>query len=267
MLLGTFVPPLIVFPRKNMQAELMDGTPPGSIHACHISGWIQADIFTQWFRHFLEVMKATKSDPAILILDGHYSHTRNMEVIELGRENGVSIVCLPPHSSHKMQPLDLAFMKPLKTFYCQEIESWLKNNFPRTVTIRQVGKLFGNAYLRAATVETAVNGFRKSGIYPLNRNVFRSHDFAIHSGNEEHTERREQQSSVTELRQQNGPDTTDVTASTGCSEQSPSPSSSQMHSSRGFVRASDVSPIPSISNAAAERSSRAGSAKIITSSP
>lgn len=111
---GHYVPPLIVFPRKNMQAELMDGTPPGSIHACHISGWIQADIFTQWFRHFLGVVKATKSDPAILILDGHYSHTRNMEVIELGRENGVSIVCLPPHSSHKMQPPRLGIYETSK---------------------------------------------------------------------------------------------------------------------------------------------------------
>jgi hypothetical protein len=57
---GHCVPPLIVFPRKNMQVELMDGTAPGSIHARHISGWIQADIFTQWFRHFIAMVKPTK---------------------------------------------------------------------------------------------------------------------------------------------------------------------------------------------------------------
>ena len=28
-----FIPPLLVFPRKNMKPELMNGTPPGSIHA------------------------------------------------------------------------------------------------------------------------------------------------------------------------------------------------------------------------------------------
>jgi hypothetical protein len=64
-------------------------------------------------------------------------------------------------------------------------KSWLLNNFPRVVTIGQVGKLFGNAYLRAATVETAVNGFRKSGIDPPNRIVFRTHDFAIHAEEED----------------------------------------------------------------------------------
>lgn len=43
----TFVPPLIVFPRKNMKEELLDGAPAGSISACHPSGWIQTHIFTQ----------------------------------------------------------------------------------------------------------------------------------------------------------------------------------------------------------------------------
>jgi hypothetical protein len=159
---GHCLPPLVVFPRKNMQIELTDGTHQGG---CHVSGWIQTHIFTQWFRHFISVTKPTVDDLVFLILDGHYSHTRNLDVITLVRENNVYILCLPPHNSHKKQPLDLAFMKPLKTCCSQEIESWLLNNFPRIVTIRKVGKLFRNAYLRTATFETAVNGFRKNGIY------------------------------------------------------------------------------------------------------
>jgi len=55
---GHFIPPLLVFPRKNMKPELMNDTPPGSIHACHPSGWIQSEILTQWFLLFI---KHTKS--------------------------------------------------------------------------------------------------------------------------------------------------------------------------------------------------------------
>lgn len=29
-----FVPPLIVFPRKNMKAELLNGCPPGTVASC-----------------------------------------------------------------------------------------------------------------------------------------------------------------------------------------------------------------------------------------
>jgi hypothetical protein len=56
---GHFIPPLLAFPRKYMKQELMNGTLPGSIHACHPSGWIQSEIFTQWFLHFVKHMKPT----------------------------------------------------------------------------------------------------------------------------------------------------------------------------------------------------------------
>lgn len=84
---GLFVPPLIIFPRKNMKAELLNGAPLGSIARCHPSGWIQSEIFNAWLKHFIESTHPSPDDPVMLILDGHYSHTRNIDVIDLGREN------------------------------------------------------------------------------------------------------------------------------------------------------------------------------------
>jgi len=98
---GHFIPPLLVFPIKNLKQELMNGTPPGSVHACRPSWWIQSEISSQWFLHFISHTNLTKEDPVILVLDGHYSHTRNLEVITLARENHVDIICIPLHSSHK----------------------------------------------------------------------------------------------------------------------------------------------------------------------
>ena len=57
---GTFIPPLFVFPRVRMKAELMNGAPPGSIYACDKSGWMQLEIFVEWFKHFLKSTGATK---------------------------------------------------------------------------------------------------------------------------------------------------------------------------------------------------------------
>lgn len=45
------------------------------------------------------------------------------------------------------------------------------------VTIYEVGKLFAKAFSRAAVVETAVNGFRKTGVSPYNPDVFPDHLF------------------------------------------------------------------------------------------
>jgi len=48
--IGTFIPPLLLFPKKkSMKEEEMSGSQPGSIHACHLLGWIQSEIFSQWF--------------------------------------------------------------------------------------------------------------------------------------------------------------------------------------------------------------------------
>ncbi|XP_030746037.1 uncharacterized protein LOC115874879 [Sitophilus oryzae] len=147
---GGFVPPLFVFPRKNMKAELLDGAPPGSIAACHPSDWIQQHIFTQWLKHFIAHGKPTENDPVLLVLDGHYSHTRNLDVIEIARSNHLTIICIPPHTSHKLEPLDLSFMAPFKTYYSQSIQSWLKNNPDRNVTAFQICKLMSSAYLKDA---------------------------------------------------------------------------------------------------------------------
>ena len=38
----------------------MNGTPPGPIQAGHPSGWIQSEIFTLWFLHFIKHTKPKK---------------------------------------------------------------------------------------------------------------------------------------------------------------------------------------------------------------
>ncbi|XP_072398358.1 uncharacterized protein [Diabrotica undecimpunctata] len=179
-LAGGFVSPMAIFPRKNMKAELLNGAPAGTIATCHVSGWIQSHIFTNWLQHFISHVKPSEADPVVLILDDHYSHRRNIDSINLARQNQVVVLSLPSHYTHKMQPLDLAFMGPLKIYYSQEIENWLRNTPGREVTCYQVCELLGRAYVRCVRAEIAINGFRNSGICAINKHIFREHDFAIH---------------------------------------------------------------------------------------
>lgn len=175
---GSYMPPLFVFPRSRANEQLLNDSPPGAEAAYHPSGWMQSEIFFTWFKKFVEWSRPTKDSPILLLLDGHFTHTKNIKVIDHARENGVVLLCFPPHCTHRLQPLDVSFMKPISTFYDHEVSCWLRTNPGRVVTIYQVAKLYGNAFIKAATMETAINGFKKTGAWPVNRGVFNEHDFA-----------------------------------------------------------------------------------------
>ena len=118
-----------------------------------------------------------------LNVDGHYSHTKNLDV-DKARKHSVAIVSLPLHSTHKIQPHDVGLMKPLKTYYVQEIATWLGNNPSRFVTPFVVCKLFGREYRGAATMEGSVNSLIKTGLFPCSRHLFQDHEFACHGVDE-----------------------------------------------------------------------------------
>jgi len=85
---GHFIPPLHAFPRKNMKQELMNVTPPGSIHVCHPSGWIQSEIFFPVVSSFQQTYKADKRRSSYLSTaralftyqepGGHYFSSREL---------------------------------------------------------------------------------------------------------------------------------------------------------------------------------------------
>lgn len=168
---GQYVPPLFVFPRIRMASSLERGGPPGSIYSCSKSGWMVEELFLYWLKHFVQHTKPTLTDVVLLILDNHVSHI-SLDIHDFCRQNGVLMLSLPPHTSHRTQPLDLTFFGPLKLQYHKECDLYMKtNNYVKLAPI-DVAPLFSKAYLKVATPEKAVNGFAAAGIWPVNPDKF-----------------------------------------------------------------------------------------------
>ena len=87
------------------------------------------------------------------------------------------MITLPPHCSHKMQPLDVAVFGPLKTWLRDEHRKWMRQHPGQRVTLSEVSQLFGASYLKASSPSNAISGFRASGIFPYNDDTFTEVDF------------------------------------------------------------------------------------------
>ena len=115
----------------------------------------------------------------MLILDSHVTHTKNLAATDMAVEAGVAMVSLPPHTTHRLQPLDVAFFGPFGKYCDDALRMWMRGHVGRPVTTWQVAGILNVAYIKAASIQNAVSGFRKAGRLKLTIYVFQDSDFAV----------------------------------------------------------------------------------------
>ena len=104
---GVYVPPMIIYKSKNRLFNTWCvGGPKKAVFTTSPSGWIEEDQFIQWLQQLFVPAIKPISGQHVLILDGHSSHL-SLTAIEVCIENNITMLCLPAHSSHILQPLDV----------------------------------------------------------------------------------------------------------------------------------------------------------------
>lgn len=268
---GTFVPPMFIFKRQRMHTALKNGAFPGSIVEASESGYINTELFVEWLQHFIKFVKPSQNEKIILLLDGHTTHSKNLEAIKLARENGIMLLQLPGHTTHRLQPLDVGVFKSVEANYMQVMTTWLRTNVGQKVTQFEVAALLTEAYTNSATISNAVNGFKASGIWPVNRNVFSETDF-VASENLLIPETAEPEKEDTSV------EATDVPAENyvNLTEEDPVPSTSgltqqeklRLNKNSKSVSIAQLSPLPKIVKKLGERAKKgAQKVAILTESP
>ncbi|GFR64738.1 transposase [Elysia marginata] len=100
---GQALPPVFIFRRMNFSDLLMTGAPEGSLGLANKSGWMTSENFVYVIDHLVKHVRPSSSYPIILTMDNHESHISYM-ALEKAKENNITIVTLPPHTSNKTQP-------------------------------------------------------------------------------------------------------------------------------------------------------------------
>jgi len=102
----------------------------------------------------------------MLICDGFGTH-ETLEVLEFCFENNIILCRLPSHTSHKLQPCDIAVFGPLKAAYRDEVER-LERGGVSVVGKEHFTSLYSPARERALTKKNILQGWAKSGLFPFN---------------------------------------------------------------------------------------------------
>src|ERR1700728_4644677 len=80
----------------------------------------------------------------MLLFDGHASHV-SIQAIKFALEKKIILLCLPPHTTHLLHPLDVGLFGPLATYYKNRIAE--KTQFDASLNIDMVD--FLEAYHKA----------------------------------------------------------------------------------------------------------------------
>ena len=102
---GEYVPPMVVYKVKSLYQTWTEKGPDN----CHQSGWMEDYVLENWFKECFCSAVLTKVKPVIVYLDGHGSHLTYNTVLEAIKQ-GIEIICIPPSTSHALQPMDVAVL-------------------------------------------------------------------------------------------------------------------------------------------------------------
>ena len=160
---GFVLPPLMVYPwKKSVPDHLRLGAVPNTLFSNSQSGWITKEIYLEWFKWF--VQSIPPACPVLLIQDGHASHI-SIEFIELARDNGVHLLCLPAHTIHILQPIDVGVFKSFKSHFSKACSGYLSKHPGRVITTDVIASLVAEAWPNLFTLVNILSGFRKCGIF------------------------------------------------------------------------------------------------------
>ena len=134
------------------------------------NGWTNNKICLTWLKTVFD--KHTKDRTVgryrLLILDGHGSHV-TPEFDQYCLDHSIIVVCMPPHSSHLLQPLDVGCFSILKHLYGKRVETLM------SLGVNQIDKqeflsIYQQACAEALHQNNVQSSFAATGLVPYNPN-------------------------------------------------------------------------------------------------
>jgi hypothetical protein len=156
----------------NLQGTWLNDFKPEE-HDCHFAsspnGLTSDKLGYSWLNGLFEkemVSKARRSH-RLLFVNEHGSHV-NMESLYWREQHEILLTVYPPHSTHRLQPLDVSIFAPLARYYSQTLDDLIRKSEGRTsISKRDFFSFAWSAFEKAFTKENIASGWLDTGIWPF----------------------------------------------------------------------------------------------------
>ncbi|KAH7471533.1 hypothetical protein FOMA001_g13232 [Fusarium oxysporum f. sp. matthiolae] len=176
----TSLPPFLIYQGKPGQVQdtwLTDFDPEHQsvFFSTSETGWTSHELGKEWligvFDRFTKAKARNGRDYRLLITDGHSSHI-NMDFLDWCDAHRIIVAVFPPHSTHRLQPLDVSLFGPLSTAYTNRLVQWASKTQGLTgLSKREFWVLFWGALEASFTPENIASGWRRTGLKPFDPDV------------------------------------------------------------------------------------------------
>jgi hypothetical protein len=131
------------------------------------NGWTTNEIGLRWLKNLFipATTSRTTGKYRLLVMDGHGSHL-TPQFDQICSENNIIPICMPAHSSNKLQPLDVGCFRSLKDVYGDLVRQKMQLGISHIDKLDFL-KIFPEARKSAFTAENIQNSFTATGLVPF----------------------------------------------------------------------------------------------------
>ena len=164
--MGPCVPPLIIHKGGKVPKDWEHGAPVSVMVRASPTGWIKRNLFLEYATRWVRWLKSWKllDHSHLLLLDAHKSHVYNLYFIQLMIEMDIHVLVIPPHTSHKVQPLDNAPFTNFKTAWNENLLQYLFQSVGCGMRKMDFFIAFWPSWKKAMTVANIQAGFHQTHI-------------------------------------------------------------------------------------------------------
>jgi hypothetical protein len=165
---GYSLPPCVIFKGQVYIAGWFESNLPGDwrIEVSN-NGWTTDEIGIRWLQKLFipSTNSRVRGRYQLLILDGHGSHL-TPQFDRICTENNIIPVCMPAHSSHLLQPLDVGCFAVLKRAYGRFVSDLARNAYNHIDKLDFLAD-YPRARIEAFQPSIIQNSFAAAGLVPI----------------------------------------------------------------------------------------------------